>query len=418
MPGSLRSGLFAALAVLTAARPGIAQTPVPFGLTGLVRPLPDQTDPLTVYVSTTGTVPPSDELLKAENWRLFAKNAGGNHRITINELRWEEEKNTGMVSLVLAAANMRGIDHRVVAWRAVYLGGGDVLLAELDAPVGTTLPDRFKVAKGKDDAAVYAFGSLLAGPSTKPLYVIDVKFDYKKNIGSGPWRWALLASANTNTDAKPPVDTVEVDADAIETSFSLVRRVNVNKGWLFGVRYTVVPFKGEFSRDTFVADGLTTGELQLNVRTIADAVTIYPRFGYEIGHSIRKPAKIGEQSVDLSDWNTIARATAGIAGQWTLFKSDLTPDDLYHVTVGAAYIARFLGRAEPFVEGAIANGERVDVITVGRNTRHHAEAEANWNFMKYASLSLKYKYGSQPPLFKLVDHQWTLGVTVKAAQKP
>jgi hypothetical protein len=30
---------------------------------------------------------------------------------------------------------------------------------------------------------------------------------------------------------------------------------------------------------------------------------------------------------------------------------------------------------------------------------------------------LKYQYGAVPPLFRLVDHQVTLGVTLKAAQK-
>jgi hypothetical protein len=59
----------------------------------------------------------------------------------------------------------------------------------------------------------------------------------------------------------------------------------------------------------------------------------------------------------------------------------------------------------------------VPIVTVEKNTRHYAEAELDWNVFKYASVSLKYKYGAEAPLFQLVDHQWTLGITVKAAKR-
>jgi hypothetical protein len=69
------------------------------------------------------------------------------------------------------------------------------------------------------------------------------------------------------------------------------------------------------------------------------------------------------------------------------------------------------------VKPGVADGERAAVTTVNRDVRSHAEAELDWNLMKYTSVSVKYQYGAVPPLFQLVDHQVTVGITLKAAQK-
>lgn len=63
------------------------------------------------------------------------------------------------------------------------------------------------------------------------------------------------------------------------------------------------------------------------------------------------------------------------------------------------------------------DGERAVVTEVNKGVRHHAEAALEWNIMEDTSVSLKYQYGSVPPLFQLVDHQVTRGITLKAAQK-
>jgi hypothetical protein len=412
MPLRIAGAAVLALAAFTPAQPAVAQDD-PFVLVGLVRPQPGQTDPLTVYVSTSGTPPPLAQLERKENWRLLAVTNDGHHEVALDRVKWQEEPNTAMVSLVFPAASVQGLDYAKAGWSVVYLGA-PFLTAAIDAPS----PGGFKAAKGKDDAAVYAFGSLLIGPSTRPLYVIDLKFEYGKEMQRWTgWRWAAAASASTNTDAKPPVDEVEVDADAIAASLMFTKRVIVNSSWLFGRKYTITPLKGEFSRETFVADAVTSAQLQLNLQPIAHAVTLYPQLGYELGHAIRRPPTISKQPVDLHEWNWIVRAYSGMTGQWTLFKARATGKDWYYVTVTAAYAARFLAQPEPFVENAITDGTRVKVVTVRRNTRHTAEAEFDWNVLKFTSVSLKYKYGADAPLFKLVDHQWTLGVTVKAAQK-
>jgi hypothetical protein len=398
------------LGLLAYAATAAAQT-TPFGFTELSRrPTTGQTDPLTVDVSTKGTPPPLLELQDANNWRLGMVTSAGTTVITAKPT-WSSK--TEMVSLTFPRASIGTADPATVGWRAVYFGPGHLLTASLAAPAGG---GAFKAAKGKDDAWFYAFGSILAGPSTKPLYVIDLKLDYKTEARAG-WFWNFGASASTNTDAKPPIDEVKVDGDAIAASLSFTKRVNVNNSWLFGLKYSITPFQGEFTRDPFVADWVSAGQVQFNLQPIAHSVTLYPQVGLELGHAIKRPAAIDKQPVDLNGWNGIARLALGGVAHYTLFKADADEDDWYHVTVTGSYTARFLGKPEPSVKTEFVNGARQSVITLDKDRRHLAEASLDWNVMKYTSLSLKYQYGAKAPLFKLVDHQWTLGVTVKAAQK-
>jgi hypothetical protein len=86
-------------------------------------------------------------------------------------------------------------------------------------------------------------------------------------------------------------------------------------------------------------------------------------------------------------------------------------------TAFALQVAQPALRAMYRLEPGIVDGKRALVTSVRRNIRELAEAELDWNLLKYTSLSIKYKYGAEPPLFPLVDHQMMVGVTVKAAQR-
>jgi hypothetical protein len=241
--------------------------------------------------------------------------------------------------------------------------------------------------------------------------------DYAEEIKTTGWKWHTGGTANTNTNAEPPVDKVRIDPDAITAFASFSKDIKVKKsGWLNGYLMTFPVAQGEFSRKDGVADFVTAGQVRLNLKPVG-ALSFYPMGGYELGHAVRKPSKISDREVDLSDWNGIVRGLLGITGRWTLFKAKPTDDDWYKVTVSATYTGRFLAQPEPFVKPSVVDGERVAVTTVNKDVRNHAEAALDWNLMKYTSVSLKYQYGAVPPLFPLVDHQLTLGITLKAAQK-
>lgn len=384
----------------------------PFALSNLIPPGPDQQSTLRVYISTTGTAPSIIELENEDNWRLAIVSAEGSRNVSLDEVRWEEERNTAIVSLIFPRANTYGVDLSKVGWRVVYLGS-QLLSASIKAPPSGAL----KAAKGKDDAVVYLFGSALVGPSTKPLYVVDVKAAYDSEIGTSGWFWETGAIFNSNTKAEPPVDKVTLNPDAIEARLSFSRTVNVGRPWLYGVKASLTPLNGEFSRKDALAGVLGGGRLQLNLPPVENALAVYPQFVYEIGHSIKRPEKIDKQPVDLSAWQLISRGSAAVTAVWTLFKVDPDEDDWYWVTVTGSYTARFPFEPEPFVRRAVVDDKRVPIASVGRNTRHAASADFAWNVFKYGAVSLKYKYGAEPPLYPLVDHQWAFGFTIKAAKK-
>lgn len=62
---------------------------------------------------------------------------------------------------------------------------------------------------------------------------------------------------------------------------------------------------------------------------------------------------------------------------------------------------------------ALVGADTVKTTTLGKNARHEVEATANLNLTKLLSFSVKYRFGSLPPLFQFVDHQVTFGLTFK-----
>jgi hypothetical protein len=384
-----------------------AQKAEPFSLIDVTGPTADQSDPLKVVVSTKGTPLPESELKNTLNWHLgVVTDVEGSRLVTLDHVEWSAHSQT--VALVFKRADSYGVDVRQVGWVVTFIGT-QILIASADAPSHGL----FKAAKDKDGASIYAFGSILVGPSTKPLYVIDLKADYGNEFGTSGWLWNLGFVANTNTDAEPPVNTESVDPDAIKTSFALVKRRQLGEARM---KYTIAPIQGEFARKTGAADAVMSVQAQLDLRPI-HGFTLRPSIGGEFGHAIKRPSTIGDTSVDLSEWKGIARVVPQLSWAWTAFKAKPTDDDWYIVTIYGNYSARVPLLGEPSTKPGLIDGERTLVTTVNKDVRHHVEAELDWNFLKYVSLALKYQYGSLPPLFKQVDHQVTLGATVKLKKK-
>jgi hypothetical protein len=407
-----RHTLVAAVAFVAflAATPGNAADAVkPFALLNVIKPSLDdsQTDILTIRVSTKGSPPDQGQLSNVNNWRLaIVTDAEGSRPVAVDQVTWHAA--TKMATLTFKRSATYGADLEKSGWFVAFVGS-QVSVASVDAPSGA-----FKAAKDKDDASFYAFGSLLVGPGTKPLYVIDLKIDYGNEIKTSGWLWSVGLTANTNTDAEAPVDESRVDPDAISTSLAFTKRQTFTSGPVGALKYTITPLDGEFARKNGTAAAVTAGQVQVNFATVANSFTFYPSAGYEIGHSIVKPATVKDQPVDLADWNAIARGLVGASARWTLFKASPTEDDWYIVTVWGSYTARIPFAGEPMGKTGTVGSARAVVTTVNKDVRQYAQAELDWTPLKFTSIALKYQYGALPPLFQLVDHQFTLGVTFKA----
>jgi hypothetical protein len=140
--------------------------------------------------------------------------------------------------------------------------------------------------------------------------------------------------------------------------------------------------------------------------------------GYEAGHNLNKPSVLFKQPVDLGDWKTIARAVFITRGELYGLKAKPKDGDLYRFTIDAAYQPRVPFTPEPFVTSEFVAGKRTSVTRMRKNTRHEVEAGVNYNFSTLFGVRLQYKYGALPPLFEFVDHQVTVGLTLKTVHKP
>ncbi len=369
-----------------------------------------QTSPITILVSTKGTPPPVADLEDPNNWRLNMTTAAASPQIDLISAKWIPD--LPGVNLTFDRQGMSGAALDAVGWRVLYLGGKLNLTVSLKSKE----EDPYKTAKSKEAAFFYLFGSILVGPSTKPIYVFDLKYVPAFELARG-WFVGGKLEASSNTTKEPPVDKVTIDPDSIKAALTFTKYTPPLSRAVHGLTYTLSPGAGEFARKDFTSTYVAAAQVQVNFAPIANAFTVYPRAGFEAGHVITRPKKIADQPVNLTDWSAISRAVLGAAVEWTFFKPKLAEDDWYYVTVSGSYSARVLFAPEPSVESGLVNGKRTPVTTVEKGTRHFAEASLDWNVMKFTAVSLKYRYGAQPPLFKLADHQWVFGITLKAAKK-
>ena len=107
-----------------------------------------------------------------------------------------------------------------------------------------------------------------------------------------------------------------------------------------------------------------------------------------------------------------------------LFRSVIGSDAVFAVasadrsadvfSISGSYRVRLPAFDEPFVE-TLHQATTVSLTTKPRNWVQANVNYAPWRF-KYLSLNAKYEYGELPPLFMLVNHQITLGFTLKAVQ--
>jgi hypothetical protein len=197
----IASAFTAVLLVITAPVLAVAGQN-PFSLDDIIPPTGGR-DPLTLIVSTSGTPLPAAELGNQDHWRIGMVTDNETLPITPSGVTWSAASKTATLSFPRSAT--QNADLSGVGWVVVYQGTR-LLVVSVAAPS----PARFRAAKDKDDAWLYAFGSVLVGPSTKPLYVIDLKVDYQEELKTTGWKWHIGGTANTNTNAEPPVDKVNI----------------------------------------------------------------------------------------------------------------------------------------------------------------------------------------------------------------
>jgi hypothetical protein len=420
---------------------GLAQDQFSLGTINV--PAPSSGSP-SVEINTSGPPLSNAVLNDPANWQVFVSD---NVKSAIPLLNFTPLWNaaTGKVKITFDPAPLAGHDPRTFAWSIYFKGVVPNLTASRDKPKPPS-SSLLGAAKGKDDADLYLFGSYLAGVSTKPIYVIDAKLNWIVAIRKGKpdpvtgkrietgWSAGVTSALSSTTDTKAPVSRSKVDPDSITAALSLhylwtpkrppIDPSNPDMGAASGshavssIDFQLLPVGGEFSRKYPASDFLTKGYVTLNLAPgkIHENwwVFLYPSVGYEIGKNLNQPGIIDKQPVNLSGWNGIYRAVFITKGGLYALKAKPKDGDVYRFTLDALYQPRIPFAAEPFVDSEYVAGKLASVTSMRKNTRHEVELGVNWNFSQFVALRLQYKYGALPPLFEFVDHQVTVGLTLKA----
>ncbi len=396
-----------------------------FALTACAKPV-SVLGSAAIGIMTSGLVPDSVTKNDSTGWeiRILPKNSNA---VVFRDKGLRFIWSSPVVSIHLQPANVAGynsvaFNDATIDVRFTQAGQTSTVTCASSSP-----SKHAKTVKGKDDAAIYAFGSVLAGVGTKPIYSLDLKAAPEWELGLG-WFVGPLFTFTANSDVESPVDRSRVDPDSITGSLNIRHAFFLTNNSLGRFEMKLKPIGGEFTRKYPTSDLITKGAVRWTPflfaldRVAADPegetghrawLGLYPELGYELGKNLNTPSSLFNQPVNLTRWNALARVVPSATAEFYLLRPKLVEGDIYTLTFDATYQARVLFADEPYVLPVRLGSTVSKQVLLRTNTRHQVEANANWNFAKYMALSTKYRYGSLPPLFQFVDHQATVGITFK-----
>ena len=352
----------------------------------------------TIFVATAGDLAATVDFSNNKLWNLTVDEGNTEKQLDVKAAAWDAKSRT--IAVTFDPADLAGMTFAKLSWTATF---NNQYQATKAAPNANSPP------KGKDDADLYVFGSYLAGVGTKPLYSIDAKLNWVPEIREG-YFFGIESAVLVNSGVSAPVNRTRVDPDSLSAGLSFQHRFDE-------LVLDFNPVKGEFSRKFPASDVVSTAALKwarLPNLFKGGAFVFYPSAGYEVGSNLNKPALLFKEPVNLSGYNTIARGVLGAHAALLFLKKSESTDAPYRLSIQADYTGRVLFEPEPFVTSGYLNGVLANLTSVRSNTRHYLEAGVLYNINDLLAVEIKYRYGSLPPLFEFVDHQVTIGITLKS----
>jgi hypothetical protein len=402
----------------------------------LVRADPVRRLPATILVTYTGTLPLDTSVFKGENsWSIWHGSVGGTLTASKVDLGKIDFSIPQIISIGLDDPSLAEKDMLSSVWTVQFNQAGQPATVLTSTPKSDTkcdgTPGKPAFLCPPADGAppdISISGTFIAGGGTKPIYTFQFLAGlFAPNPVGWLWKFSpgVTAAVNINQNLMPPNNRTTFDPDSIIAAFALQKLVNLkrnNRLGLIGLEFDEVLPGGEFSRSDPSSNIIFASTITYVFKPIRGTKhpryygTIFPMMGIEVGKNLNKPQMIDMTPVDLSHYNSILRGYAGADVAFGIMSNDkttITPatDSL---TITGSYRVRIPAFDEPFVETM----HQVTTVTETTKARNWFEGDINyapWSF-KYLTLTAKYQYGVLPPLFNLVDHAFTLGITFQAVQ--
>jgi hypothetical protein len=363
----------------------------------------------SLYVMFKAPVPAPVDVRGKDRWEVQLATAGGLTPIEVVDAQEvpDDYAVTGLVTLTLAAPLPS--DYKRVEVR--YKQGSAPLgvLTASKAPTSGIVP-----VDDPKKADVYLSGILLPAAEAKPVYTIDTRGTYEIWASpSGARVWEVSGSAKADKR-----ENADLDSYVFGANYHQIGRGghHVNIHWFSGV---------EMNRKARVTNLVTAPRLvrpwTRNVyRTDADGMTkLAATFGLtldgavEAGWNLRNLYTDPENAEEAKGSGGILRVAPGL----TLYVVKPDAGFLNRIGVTARYVVRLLARDELFLETRKSRGAGTDPIPqLNRRARHFTQIAAAFMLTEFAGVELKYTYGSEPPAFKLADHNGAVGLVIKFRQ--
>lgn len=288
----------------------------------------------------------------------------------------------------------------------------------MPGPVPTASPSQVKeddtpraevtAADGREDSNIYLSGQLTGASGEHVHASADIKLEYPFWITGKPNKkghirlYKLFPSFDLKASTDPGADPDSMNF-ALNFEFA---------PWKYGGESFSVPFRrlvwrntGKIESDTDFHNTNALWETRFTLISksyVSERKTLYfrPFLGHELGVNVNSPVKAAERRFL---YRPLVGSTLNLIFPFTAGLQDLGFE--------VSYIRRFpLQREVSFEED---DDHKLVPIRFGRSPRDYIKAGINLNFTKAFGSTLSYEYGSLPPLYKLVDHKFSIGLTYK-----
>jgi hypothetical protein len=290
-----------------------------------------------------------------------------------------------------AGGALNPVTHRVLI-RYLQHNFPSVLLGEFEKK---DAKEMFTAAKGKKDADIYFSGLATGQRKSGPLYSIDAKAGYLHSLGRGG------AIGGTSTFVTEEESDIDPDSITAAGTYEKIFVLSSPTGIILNSEFVGFELdkKGTTRNLTTEIDGtLVLPSARLGKSTFA---TVDFMAGAEAGHNYEHP-------LNPKGLGNFWRPKFGV----NAYLLALNPRIFNRINLSANYIGRLPRSAEPFTEKI--NGEKMTFLT--KRPRHHVGADLDLMFAPSYGVNIKYRYGSLPPAFNLVEHKVSFGFVLQLKQ--
>ncbi len=278
--------------------------------------------------------------------------------------------------------------------------------AEEAAGAGPAESD-YEATEDRDDSNIYISGEVTRASGTDFNVTADIKIEEPiKHLDFWGTSHELAPLFDMIVSSDP-----KADPDTLRFGGSLDSQVMGTKGRIQGIflkNKGLLEAERDFDNVNLTWGSRFTWALRPWQDRRAEKVLFYvrPFIGTEIGKNLSSP-------VPEADGGTLARLVAGSSLNLRFPFRKIDKDGAFSLAV--TYERRWpLKREVSFEEN---DDGTLKAVTFGTNPRDWVDAKFIFKVNKFFGPFVGYQYGSQPPSFKLVDHQMKIGFLISVKQK-